>query len=359
MEAYNPKNERIKKRYYHFLKEADQKAESTINAIRKAISRFETYTGMKDFGTFNEDQAVGFKKHLSSLKTERTGEPLSTSTILHTVNTLKECFKWLSEQQGYKSRIHRPDIKFLSLSAKETRAAKAPKYRNFPTLEQIHRAILAMPTTTDIERRDRALLACAIVSGARDSALISLKIKHIDLERRHVIQDPTEVKTKASKRIDTWFFPVGDDLQQIVIDWVKHLKENKYYGFNDPLFPRTRLVHDATQSFKVGGLEPISWQNTSPARRIFRNAFEAVDLPYFNPHSFRKTLVQLGEQICKTPEEFKAWSQNLGHEGVLTTFTSYGRVDTHRQGEIIRRLGEKGGENGDVKRLLREVMERL
>lgn len=35
----------------------------------------------------------------------------------------------------------------------------------------------------------------------------------------------------------------------------------------------------------------------------------------------------------------KAWSQNLGHEKVLTTFLSYGQVDTPRQGEIIRSLG--------------------
>jgi hypothetical protein len=61
-------------------------------------------------------------------------------------------------------------------------------------------------------------------------------------------------------------------------------------------------------------------------------------LPYFNPHSFRNTLVQLGQEVCKTPEQFKAWSQNLGHEKVLTTFLSYGEVARQRQGEIIRDL---------------------
>ena len=39
-----------------------------------------------------------------------------------------------------------------------------------------------------------------------------------------------------------------------------------------------------------------------------------------------------------TPEQFKAWSQNLGHEKVLTTFLSYGEVACQRQGEIIRSL---------------------
>lgn len=48
-------------------------------------------------------------------------------------------------------------------------------------------------------------------------------------------------------------------------------------------------------------------------------------------------LVQLGETVCKMPEDFKAWSQNLGHEGVLTTLFSYGEVG-RRHGEIIRSL---------------------
>jgi hypothetical protein len=39
-----------------------------------------------------------------------------------------------------------------------------------------------------------------------------------------------------------------------------------------------------------------------------------------------------------SPEAMKAWSQNLGHSDVLTTFTSYGAVPDHRQGELIRAL---------------------
>ena len=40
-----------------------------------------------------------------------------------------------------------------------------------------------------------------------------------------------------------------------------------------------------------------------------------------------------------TLEEMKARSQNLGHADVLTTFTSYGNVSAHRQGELIRTAG--------------------
>ena len=75
-------------------------------------------------------------------------------------------------------------------------------------------------------------------------------------------------------------------------------------------------------------------------REIFRRAFAAAGLPYFNPHSFRDMLVRHAMTLDLSPEAMKAWSQNLGHADVLTTFTSYGAVPVHRQGELIRRLAE-------------------
>jgi hypothetical protein len=43
---------------------------------------------------------------------------------------------------------------------------------------------------------------------------------------------------------------------------------------------------------------------------------------------------RLGGRLCKSPEEYKAWSQNLGHEHVLTTF--HGAVSMYRQAETMQ-----------------------
>jgi len=100
----------------------------------------------------------------------------------------------------------------------------------------------------------------------------------------------------------------------------------------------------ASRHFEAVGLDRKGWSNTTPIRAIFKDAFTAAGLPYFNPHSFRKTLGRFGERACETPEAFKAWSQNLGHENVLTTFASYGQVATARQAELIRQLGKPKSE---------------
>ena len=45
----NPKNERLKRDYLRFLKDARGKSEATLDATRKALARFEEYTRARDF----------------------------------------------------------------------------------------------------------------------------------------------------------------------------------------------------------------------------------------------------------------------------------------------------------------------
>jgi hypothetical protein len=149
-------------------------------------------------------------------------------------------------------------------------------------------------------------------------------------------------------------------IRQIVTDWVTYLKEVELWGNDDPLFPATHIIVGAARQFEVAGLKRAHWSSAAPIRTIFREAFEAAGLPYFNPHSLRSTLVRLGEALCQTPEEFKAWSQNLGHEGVLTTFYSYGAVGNRRQGEIIGSLGQpQERERSDADEIAEAVLRKL
>ena len=339
MTKYNPKNERIKHEYCRYLAEADGKSLSTIDGIRKSILRFEETNKLKDFSTFHREQAIAFKKRLSETKAERTGKLMSIATVFSTLNHLKAFFKWLAQQPGYKSKIHIPDINYFSLTDKENRAAKASKLKKYPTLEQIRQVILAMPDDSDIAKRNRALIAFTILTGIRIQAMISLKIKHVDLERSLISQDPREVKTKFSKQIHTYFFRVvGEDIKQIAIDWVRYLQKEKLYGYDAPLFPRTQMKQGSDLSFQAVGIESVHWSTTSPARKIFKEAFEAIGLPYYNPHSFRDTLSHLMTKHCNNMEEIRAWSLNLGHESPATTFSSYGNMDPHRQGEVLGRI---------------------
>jgi integrase len=337
MPKLNPQNERIKREYMRYLKGARGKSEATLDAVRKAISRFEQYTGARDFKSFRREHAIGFKERLAETKGERTGEPVSLATQSVTLAALKEFFTWLAWQPGFKSKIHVPDIDYLSLSLKDGASAKAFKLRDFPTLGQVRAVIAAMPSETVIDRRNRALVTLAILTGMRDRAMVSLSIRHIDLNKSPplVRQEPDLVDTKFSKSIITYFFPLGGDLQDIVIGWIEELRTQHLFGPNDPVFPKTRVSLDDEKSFRASGIEAAHWSDASPVRVIFRRAFAEAGLPYFPPHSFRHTLGHLLQSVCRTPRQIKAWSQNLGHDNVATTLTSYGTIDPLQQGEVI------------------------
>jgi len=338
MKTHNPENERTKRRYFAYLKEAKRFSEGSLDGVAKALNRFEGYTRFKDFRAFHIEQAIAFKRHLSEQTSLRTGDRLSKATLHATLNALRGFFVWLAGQPGYRSRMAYADADYFNLSEKETRVAKAVREQRVPTLEQIKYVIRRMPSATEIDRRNQALIALALLTGARDGAIASLKLKHVDLAEGRLIQDAREVHTKFSKTFSTFFFPVGDEVLSVLSEWVNHLQKDLFWSPDDPLFPATRVALGDGQQFAVCGLDRRHWRNATPIRRIFKEAFTRVDLEYFNPHSFRKTLAQLGEKLCQTPEQFKAWSQNLGHEQVMTTFSSYGAVASGRQAEIIRSL---------------------
>lgn len=339
MTMHNASNERIKRQYFAYLKEAKRHSEPTVDAVAKSLARFEADTKYRDFKAYHFEQAIAFKRRLADQKSLTTGGKLSKSTLHATLAHLKNFFHWLAGQPGYKSRLSYSDADYFNLSEKDVRVATARRDQTGPTLDQARHAILMMPAVTAIERRNRALVAFTLLTGARDSAIASMKLKHVNLATNCVNQDAREVKTKFSKTFTTYFFPVGDDIHRTVADWVAFLREEMLWGNDDPLFPATHVVPGKNHQFEAAGLERAHWSSATPIRGIFRDAFTAAGLPYFNPHSFRNTLARLGEEVCKTPEDFKAWSQNLGHEKVLTTFLSYGQVQGTRQGEIIRGLG--------------------
>lgn len=343
MSMHHPENERIKRRYFAYLKEAQRHSEPTVDAVAKALARFEEDTKYRDFKRFHFEQAVAFKRRLAEMRNQRTGQKLSKATLNATLGHLRAFFHWLAGQPGYRSRLQYADAEYFNLSEKDVRIATARRDPVGPTLEQVRHVIAAMPAGDAIERRNRALIAFTLLTGARDSAIASMKLKHVDLLAGAVYQDAREVQTKFSKTFTTWFFPVGDDVVRIVADWIGFLREELLWGNDDPLFPATRVEVGPSRQFQAAGLARAHWTDATPIRAVFRQAFEAAGLTYFNPHSFRNTLVRMGQTACRTPEEFKAWSQNLGHEKVMTTFLNYGQVEGVRQGEIMRALATAPG----------------
>lgn len=337
MNQVNAANERIKRRYFHEQREAEGLAEVTIDHAARAIYDFERFTNWADFRCFCAGDAKAYRKHLLSGGGKRASELSNRSTVHTKLIQVQKFFIWLSKQPGFKSRISAADARYFKLSNRDRRLASERPLKPTPTVEQVTHVILSMPATTDLEKRDRALIALILLTGIRVTAAITLKLKHVRPDGS-IFQDAREVKTKFAKTQTTYFFPVGAEIRRIFEDYVHHLRTILLWGEDDPLFPSTRQALDEQRWLRPIGLSKNHWKTSDPVRTIFKRSFEAAGVPYYSPHSLRRTLARLGERLCSTPEELKAWSQNLGHDELMTTF-AYGAVPLQQQAAILERLG--------------------
>src|SRR5438874_632010 len=79
--SHNPNNERIKRRYFAYLKEAKRHSEPTVDAVAKEIGRASCRERERDFKASHFEQAIAFKRHLADQRGQRSGERLSKATL--------------------------------------------------------------------------------------------------------------------------------------------------------------------------------------------------------------------------------------------------------------------------------------
>lgn len=341
MARYVEENERIKRDYSFYLRDAKGQDHKSIDKALAAIRRFEESSKFKPFKKFHRLQASAFKEHLLRLKNVRTGKPLGITTVDATLRLVQKFFHWLVSQRGYKRVLTYNDVEYFNNTLKASRVAHTKRDIPFPSMEQCAHAFQAMPNETEFEKRDKALFAFFMLTGARDGAVASLKLKHVNIETGQVFQDGREVNTKNSKTFRCQFLPVDCAYRECFLDWVIFLKTNKMFGPVDALFPKAKVAVLVGEGFTNVGLDRMGYRGTGKLNQIIRNAFSVVQMPQYTPHSLRKTLMQFGDQACHSMEQLKAWSLNLGHENLATSINSYLPVSEARQLEIINEMGKE------------------
>ncbi|WVX48920.1 Tyrosine recombinase XerC [Roseobacter fucihabitans] len=192
-----------------------------------------------------------------------------------------------------------------------------------------------MPSATPQQKRDKAVFALLCLTGVRVAALVSLKIKHINLREQSVTQNPREVATKFGKVIDTFFAKGFDDAETALADWMTYCDEVALYGPDDPLFSATAIAANSNLGFAANGFTREHWKTTEPVRKIVRIAYDAAGIPNYGPHAFRHMLARHAAKHCTSVAELVVTSQNLGHTDVLTTLRSYGQISRDAQRKLI------------------------
>ena len=329
----NYQNEVIKRKYEKYLKEANGLVESSIRIALSALSELDEFCKGKDYGCFiSTEQAIAFKEWLRGKTKSLTGYTSKCKQV-------QKFFRWLHQQKGFHNKITVEVIDYLNLSKKDKALARCGKIKNIPTLAYVKKLISTIPPDTEVNKRDRALIAFTCLTGARESALVSLPIMAVNIEKMFVEQNPLDgVKTKFTKHITSKIFNFDEDLVKCVKEWYQVL-QTKGFKPTDPFFPQSKpLKIEGNLSFMPSvEVIPSFWNNGGIILKIFSSRAKKANMEYYSPHRYRDLAIRLALGKARNGGEIKAISQNFGHEYVATTLASYAN---YRQDQLIQKLSE-------------------
>src|SRR5262245_59398377 len=220
MTKVSAKNERAKRSFFRYLKNADGCCDSTVNNIENGILLWQEFSKNEDFAHYNADKAIDFKKWLA--KREIRGKSISPVTYHAYLRYLRKFFGWLVRETGYKSRIKPNAVDYLKITEKDERIATQSAPRSYPPLEYVRRLVDSITIRTEIDLRDRALVSFTLLSGMRDKAIATLPLGCFDEEKLAIIQNPRKgVETKFAKLIPAKLIPFDEKMLAWVIQWAK------------------------------------------------------------------------------------------------------------------------------------------
>lgn len=337
-------NDRILHEWLQFAGRWDDK---TISAKLATIRQFEVFSGGKAFAKLTKSDVVAFREHLKSCVDVSAKEQFCISTVRHRASHLKSFFEWLVEQKGYHT-LNKTLPHYFELPRKFDAVALQTSERPTPTLEEAAEMLGGMPCQTIKERRDRAMVSIAFLAALRADTITSLKIKHLEMSTKTVVQDATSSRTKNGKSLRIYFFPLPAIFAKSVCDWKNELLA---LGFKDEdaLFPDEK--HLAKRQFAPAIDRIPAMSSTHAVSSAFKNASKPLG-KHFSPHSAKHYIGNLSWKMCKSPEAHKAWSKNMGHKKEAVTVQYYKHVPVERIFEIFEQFDERAEETVDDKELM-------
>ncbi|MEO4042140.1 site-specific integrase [Hoeflea sp. CAU 1731] len=329
----NPFNERLKRDFFEDLVEAHRQSERSIRKYEIAILLFENFTKFRNLGCLTKDIAIAYKRYL-------LGSGLSLPVIKANLSIVRRLNEWLSDHDEYAKLVCRKDTTYFNLTEKQCRMARpVERFIKTPALEEIDRALAAMPHSSLTERRNRAMMALLALTAIRVGALATLRLEHVDLEESSVYQPGAEVDTKFSKSITSIILPLNSKWIGYLSDYVQELRD---LGFSnrDPLFPRTHFVAGEGAAFGEREVLKEFLADAQIVTRLVPKCFERVGLPPYTPHVFRHVHGKLAYDEQSSMAVTKALSLNLGHGNVKTT-EGYSTMDLEKRRRILTEFGTK------------------
>ena len=121
-------------------------SDKSLDRELAALERFDVWNGRKDFSMFHIEWAMGFRVHTLEDGKGRDRQAVEQSPPpAQSWRRSVSSSLWLSQQDGFRSRIRASDADYFNLSRRDEAEARAAPPRPAPSVKQAKRALELMP----------------------------------------------------------------------------------------------------------------------------------------------------------------------------------------------------------------------
>ncbi len=317
---------------YEWLTYAGRYDEKTVDAHLAAIRYCEAICGGKRFDHYTVEDAARVRDDLKRRVRKDQDDSLSTSTVKHTASHLISFFEWCLKKDKF-ARLPKDLPAYFQLPKAALASATASAPRPFPTIDEAENKLLEMPSVSLLDRRARAIFAIAFLGALRADTIISLRLKHVDVAGRWIIQDGTTLRSKNGKSDNITWFPIPQSFADEVVRWCETLRALAYRD-EDALFP-------SADNLFVHGLTVAHDRKPIPVMLTKHAVSEAFAIACrngpntYSPHSAKHTIGALRDEKHLTHYQRRAWSENMGHESERTTETHYAKLTDVQRAQAL------------------------
>lgn len=321
----------ITNKYLDYRRDVLQNDIKTIRSGRVVLAHILNWADDKPFASAPKIRPT-LPEYLLSVRRDGKPDPLSPAHMAKILTWARSLFEWLRLDHPSTFRQLSPSwIQSLRLRRSASVRSRVA-VRQYWSLDDVNRIVSYVPDTLR-KRRDLAALAFIFLSGMRGGAFVTLPIRSVDLVNNCVYQYPEwGVMTKNSKAGVTYLLPIPQ-LLDVVREWDTYVRAHAnnhnvaWYASMDNLGLAIK-PDDVVSGIAVAGRRGALYQG-------FRELCDLAGVAWKSPHKLRHGHGVYGLRHANNMEEYKAVSQNMMHDSVVTTDRTYSGLLNNDVGKII------------------------
>lgn len=311
-------------------------ADATVDAHLRAIRFLEDVLRGKSFTALTPENIDAVRSELKLQMSGACDAPKSRSSVSHIASHIRKFLEWLLKQD-FASDLPKDLTDYIELPKAAYAQCLPRPQKEYPLIEEAEAMLKKMPSKTLSQKRDRAIFALAFLGALRADTLASLRVKHLCVEERLIIQDGAVSRTKNGKSLEVWWFPIPDAFSSEVIAW-KALVNDLGFLDDDPLFPDLKYLLKGYRRRRPTA-PPIDPMRTKTAvNKAFTVASGTAQNKQYTPHSAKHTMAAERDRRHLTALERKAWSENMGHDTEQITERHYGQLSRDERKHALENI---------------------